>query len=276
MKNILDSYYSSDYSSIKYDSYFLAYQKLLERYIGCDVTIVEIGVFNGGSLFMWRDFLGNKARVIGIDLNPGAKYFEKYGFEIYIGSQSDPLFWQSFFDKVGKVDLIIDDGGHSNLQQVVTLKSCIENINDGGMLICEDVHTSYFTEFGNPSRFSFVNFSKGVIDSINSRSHALRNSNDSFAGMVFSIEYFESIIAFKVNRSNSFKSSPKDNQGKKIDAKDFRYSTKTRNFLFSTKNNVSTFSMPLLLKKIVLRFIDNVLYLISYFEGIKNFPFWRK
>jgi len=58
---------------------------------------VEIGVANGGSLFMWRSFFGKKARIIGIDFNPTAKKWEKYGFEIFIGNQAHSIFWNFFF-----------------------------------------------------------------------------------------------------------------------------------------------------------------------------------
>ena len=43
-----------------------------------------------------RDFFGEEARIIGIDLNPSAKKWEKDGFEIFIGSQSDTNFWNNF------------------------------------------------------------------------------------------------------------------------------------------------------------------------------------
>ena len=56
------------------------------------ITFVEIGIGNGGSLFMWKKFFGKKARIIGIELNPDAKKLEKFGFEIFIGDQSDPFF----------------------------------------------------------------------------------------------------------------------------------------------------------------------------------------
>ena len=37
------------------------------------------------------------------------------------------------------------------------------------MIVVEDCHTSYMSEFGNPSKFSFMNFSKYIIDKINHR-----------------------------------------------------------------------------------------------------------
>ena len=49
---------------------------------------------------MWKEYFGEQARIIGIDLNPEAKRLEHEGFEIFIGSQSDKNFWSSFFNKV--------------------------------------------------------------------------------------------------------------------------------------------------------------------------------
>ena len=74
---------------------------------------------------MWRHFLGKKAKVIGIEMNPDSKKLENFGFEIFIGDQSSEKFWKKFFKKVGKIDILIDDGGHTNLQQITTLMQSI-------------------------------------------------------------------------------------------------------------------------------------------------------
>ena len=114
------SFLKSKYLSLKYKNYFFIYDKLLNKYKNKNITFVEIGVFSGGSLFMWRNFFGKKAKIIGIDLNPDSKRFEKYGFKIVIGDQSKTKFWKSFFKKNGKVDIVLDDGGHTNYQQIIT------------------------------------------------------------------------------------------------------------------------------------------------------------
>ena len=75
-----------------------------------------MGVLNGGSLFMWRQYLGSQARIIGIDFNSLAKHWEKDGFKIYIGSQSNPEFWTNFYKSVGMIGVLLDDGGHTNEQ----------------------------------------------------------------------------------------------------------------------------------------------------------------
>jgi hypothetical protein len=113
------------YSSVKYNTYFHVYEQIFKKYVGQKITFVEVGVLNGGSLFMWREFLGPQARIIGIDLNPAAQKWNDHGFEIFIGSQSDPQFWADFYSKVGPVDILLDDGGHTNRQQIVTVAESI-------------------------------------------------------------------------------------------------------------------------------------------------------
>ena len=54
--DIYKSYKKSPYLSIKHSSYFQVYAELLDGYRGNKITFVEIGVLNGGSLFMWRQF----------------------------------------------------------------------------------------------------------------------------------------------------------------------------------------------------------------------------
>jgi hypothetical protein len=99
-KNLISLFNNSKYYSLKYKNYFPIYEKLFSRFKNRKVTFVEIGVFSGGSLFMWKNFFGKDSRIIGIDLNPDAKQFEKYGFEIFIGNQSSKIFWKNFFEKI--------------------------------------------------------------------------------------------------------------------------------------------------------------------------------
>ena len=67
------SFMKSPERSIKHSTYFDTYDELFLKYRNQEITFVEIGVLGGGSLFMWRDFFGDRARIIGIDLNPNAK-----------------------------------------------------------------------------------------------------------------------------------------------------------------------------------------------------------
>ena len=79
MKNTesFNAYLKSPYLSTKHSTYFRVYDELFRRYKDKKFTFVEIGILGGGSLFMWREFFGPNARIIGIDLNPNAKKWEK-------------------------------------------------------------------------------------------------------------------------------------------------------------------------------------------------------
>jgi hypothetical protein len=56
MKKILRYFKSSPKYSIKWSNYFEIYENILKKYINKKITLVEIGVGNGGSLFMWKKF----------------------------------------------------------------------------------------------------------------------------------------------------------------------------------------------------------------------------
>lgn len=195
------SFMASPYRSIKHESYFEVYDFLLEEYIGRDITFVEIGVLDGGSLFMWRDFFGEKARIIGVEINETAKVWEDYGFEIFIGSQSDPRFWQDFYNKTGKVDVVLDDGGHTYQQQIVTVESSLENIRPKGKIIVEDTYTSYEKEYGYPSNYSFIKYASNLVDGMNLRTPKI-NTKKITNNLISNVSFFESIVAITVDHSN--------------------------------------------------------------------------
>lgn len=217
------SFYESPLLTAKHESYFETYAEELECFVGKSITFVEIGVMNGGSLFMWRKFFGEQARIIGIDMNPSARQLESHGFEIYIGSQSDKNFWQKFFEEVGSVDIVLDDGGHTYKQQIITAKACIPHIRDGGKVIIEDVHTSYYPSFGYPSRYSFINWSKQQIDRVNFRSKSIPGRLGAHSDSIYSVRFYESIVSFYINRKKCLPTAVIENGGKSILAQDFRY-----------------------------------------------------
>lgn len=219
-----ESYQKSEFQSIKHSTYFDVYDHLFSRYVGKPVTFVEVGVLGGGSLMMWRDFFGPDARIIGIDLNPEAQEFRELGFEIFIGDQADPRFWQTFTRQVGPIHILLDDGGHTYKQQVVTSSSMLESVVDGGLLVVEDTHTSYMMGFG-PRKFSFVKYAHAMADSINLRfSELSQEKRMNISEVVWSIEFFDSIVCFHVDRSRArAKSFPVENLPGTKTIHDFRY-----------------------------------------------------
>jgi hypothetical protein len=215
-----EAFSKSPFRSVKLTTYFEVYDELFAKYQNKKITFVEIGILSGGSLFMWRKFFGPKARIIGIDLNPNAKKWKKYGFEIYIGDQSDVNFWKNFKKKIGPIDILLDDGGHKYEDQITSIECMISNIKDGGMIVVEDTHTSYMGGFGN-KKYSFINYIKNKIDKINYRFQKINKKNSELN--IWSIKIYESIVALCVNnKSKLTKSLIIKNEGRDDKAEDYR------------------------------------------------------
>lgn len=225
--DIYKCYMRSPYSSIKHSSYFHTYEDLFSSYRNRQITFVEVGVLNGGSLFMWREFLGPQARIIGVDFNPAARRWEQDGFEIHIGDQAKPEFWQALFEKIGTVDVLLDDGGHTFEQQIVTVCEALPHIRDGGLIAVEDTHTSYFKDFGYPTRYSFIEWAKVLVDNINSRFPGINEpfSRLPYKDTIFSLHFYESIVGFKIRRDICMPSHPVSNGAPNAKHEDYRNKT---------------------------------------------------
>jgi hypothetical protein len=269
------AFMKSPYSSIKHTSYFDVYDNIFSKYIGKKITFIEIGVLGGGSLFMWRDFFGPDARIIGIDLNPGAKRWEEDGFEIFIGSQADDKFWKDIFDKIGEVDVVLDDGGHTYEQQIITFDNCLHHIKDGGMIVTEDTHTSYLSKFG-PRTYNFINFAHHQVNKIHDRSFVL-SKNKTRDNSINSIRFFQSIVVFDINKELASKSSDFiENNKNNTNQQDYRFHSNS--FIFYLEkiiNNRSNVINKLLIIKPLLKLLKyfalKYVSFITYFKLRKYF-----
>lgn len=132
----------------KWIHYFDIYERYFHKYQNRPVNILEIGVYHGGSLQMWKHYFGLQAQIFGLDINPWCKSLEEDRIKIFIGDQSDRLFLKSLKEIMPKIDILIDDGGHNMIEQIVTFEELYSHIKDDGIYLAEDLHTSYWTEFG--------------------------------------------------------------------------------------------------------------------------------
>ena len=105
-------------------------------------TFVEIGVFNGKSLKMWKEYFPN-AQIYGIDIDPRCKQFEEERIKILIGDQNDDEFLLNLKSEIGPIDILLDDGSHITSHQIKTFEILIDNLNSGGFYAIEDLRNSY-------------------------------------------------------------------------------------------------------------------------------------
>jgi hypothetical protein len=198
----LQKYFESNTSNCihKWIHYFDIYDFWFKKYKNKPVVIFEIGVYQGGSINMWRDYFGEEALIFAIDINPLCKQFETKNTKIFIGSQEDKEFLKFVKTQVPKIDILIDDGGHTMKQQIVSFEEMYDHINDDGLYLCEDLHTSYWSNYGGGYKKlnSFIEYSKNFIDLINAwHSRDKRMIVNDFTKKTYALHYYDSILVIE-------------------------------------------------------------------------------
>ena len=202
MSSFEDLFYNSEHRICqKWDNYFKVYDRFFSRFRGREhFTFLEIGVSQGGSLDLWRHFFGPHAKIVGVDIDPRCKAYEGGNTGIRIGSQSDPEFLADVVLEFGPFDAVLDDGGHTMEQQLVTFASLYPAVVQDGCYMVEDVHSSYDPAFGgglgNPG--TFIEFAKAKIDELNGfHIHSKAKPYTHFTRTTDSISFYDSIVVFE-------------------------------------------------------------------------------
>jgi hypothetical protein len=178
----------------KWRHYFEPYHRHLHKFIGREVTVVEVGVYSGGSMPMWRHYFGDGCKVHGVDIQKECKAYEDSHTTIHIGDQGDRGFWKRFREVVPSVDVLIDDGSHWPEHQIVTLEEMLQHLRPGGVYICEDVHGT-----GNP----FAAYARSLADELNAtlgwiyREDEITCSATAFQAAVHSVHLYPFVVVIE-------------------------------------------------------------------------------
>ena len=158
----------NEFYTNKWAHHFDIYKENFSSYKNKKITILEIGVLNGGSLKMWQNYFSSDSLIVGIDIIPRCKKFEKDNIKIYIGDQTDIKFLSSVIKDIGKPDIIIDDGGHTSNQQIKSFDYLFQHLNNQGVYLVEDTHTSYHPNFQDrQDGLTFMDYAKSLSDQLN-------------------------------------------------------------------------------------------------------------
>ncbi len=200
--NDLEQYFnqSGNRTISKWRHYFDVYDRHLNRFRNKEIVVMEIGVWQGGSLDMWKEYFGPKARLFGVDIDPKCKELENGNATILIGSQADRKFLRQLKKDIPRFDILIDDGGHTMEQQIVTFEELFAHVKEDGVYICEDLHTSYWLRYGggHKRRGTFIEYSKNFIDYINAwHSEQKALSVNEFCRSVDSLHYYDSMLVIE-------------------------------------------------------------------------------
>lgn len=202
MDNLLKEYFTKNTGNLinKWLHYFEIYDRYFSKFKDAEIVLLELGIFQGGSLDMWKMYFGARVKIYAIDINPECKKFEDDQVKVFIGSQEDRQFLRSIKNKIPKVDLLIDDGGHTMQQQIITFEEMYDHVKNEGIYFIEDLHTSYIEKYGGGLKYknSFIEYSKNLIDILNAWHYD--NASLRFPQMqllkksTYALHFFDSIL----------------------------------------------------------------------------------
>jgi 23S rRNA U2552 (ribose-2'-O)-methylase RlmE/FtsJ len=183
----------------KWTHYFNIYDRHFSKYIGKEVHILEVGIYSGGSLDMWKQYFGDKCKVYGVDILEECKVYETgtNNVKIFIGDQEDRNFWQKIKAEVPRIDIIIDDGGHLVDQQIATLEEVLPHLSEGGVYLCEDV-------CGNRNRLAaYMNGLQNTLNNIEAKSNTVEQTskNTTFQRHIHSIHQYPYVYVIEKRAS---------------------------------------------------------------------------
>lgn len=183
----------------KWFHYFDIYERHFDRFRNKPIRLLEIGVFEGGSLQMWRDYFHEDSVIVGIDINPKCKAHEEDGIHVRIGSQVDDGFLASVVKEFGPFDIIIDDGSHLNNQVIKTFQILYPEVTETGVYLVEDMHTSYWPNYngGLYKEDSMIEFFKKKIDELNATHVREDFPVTDFTRTTSSITFYDSIAVME-------------------------------------------------------------------------------
>lgn len=194
--NPLEDYFykRSKLTCHKWKHYFNIYHTHFQAFRDKQVKMLEIGVQEGGSLLMWRDYFGEQLDLYGIDVDPRCQELI-VNATIMIGDQADKKFMTEVSEEYGSFDIILDDGGHEYHQQVNSFEVLFPSLKPGGVYMVEDTHTSYWN--GNhEKKETFMNYVKDLLDKVNGW-HIKERELTWVTHQVESITVYDSVVVIK-------------------------------------------------------------------------------
>lgn len=125
-------------------SYLELYETLLNKKKNTAKNVLEVGIYNGGSIKLWYDYFPN-ATVHALDIRDINTVYDvlknNNRIKLYTSTNAydESKFKENFLDKNIKCDFMLDDGPHTLNSMIDFIRLYSQIITDDGILIIEDV-----------------------------------------------------------------------------------------------------------------------------------------
>lgn len=197
-----DKAYSHEFTKV--------YENIFSEHRHKELKFLEVGIWVGSSLKMWEEYFTN-AKIYGAD-----KFTEDERIDIskrYLDGKHRDIKFDELKTKTfvvdqenvnellrlpGDLDIIIEDGGHTMIQQQISLNVLFrKKLKSGGIYILEDLHTSneiYWDSYGG----NLQNNTLRLLNDLNDKKVSIDSNyfinNEDFQILVdeiYSIEIFK-------------------------------------------------------------------------------------
>lgn len=157
--------------SDKWDLYLHIYDKIFLENKNNHISILEIGIQNGGSLETYANYFNNGKLFVGCDININCSKlsYSDNRIKVIIGDANTDTTQKSILEINDKYDYIIDDGSHHSTDILNSFIRYFPFVKPGGLFVIEDTHTLYDKNYGGGilNDFSAIGFFKKMIDIAN-------------------------------------------------------------------------------------------------------------
>jgi glycosyltransferase involved in cell wall biosynthesis len=209
--------------SDKWNLYLDEYDRIFEPYRDKPVRLLEIGIQNGGSLEIWSKYFAKADALVGCDINEkcSALEYEDKRISLIINNANSDEAEEAILAESTQYDVIIDDGSHTSEDIVHSFSRYFPHLAENGVFIAEDLHCSYWQEFGGGlfDPYSSVSFFKHLADLVNfehwgvrkdrsdllnifSEKFHIRIAEDQLAS-IHSVEFINSMCVIKKRTSDA-------------------------------------------------------------------------
>ena len=125
-------------------SYQVPYARHLQGILSDpEIRLLEIGVKDGASLKLWREFFEHPKCILGVDINSECEKFQDHTHNVFVetADQTSTARLQELGEEYGPFHVIIDDGGHMMHQHQVAFQALFPYLRSGGWYVVEDLQT---------------------------------------------------------------------------------------------------------------------------------------
>ena len=162
--------------SDKWESYLDYYNEIFTPFKNKDISLLEIGIQNGGSLQTHLNFFKNAEMIVGCDIDDQCHNlnYDDERIKVVVGNINSNETYSKISSLINQFDILIDDGSHISSDIIISFIKYFPIVKPGGIYVIEDLHCSYDsydTKYyigGILNENSAINFFKKIIDVINS------------------------------------------------------------------------------------------------------------